>query len=296
MYKLSVVIPTYNRQWQLQICLESLASSDFLKEDFEVVVVNDGGEIADEPLLLVFHQRLNISLIHQKNGGPSIARNTGARAAQGEFVVFTDDDCWVDAAWLKELAVCCHQYPDRAVAGKTINALPNNLYAATSQLILEYAYAYYNTNAQAACFFGAANVAFPRQQFLALGGFDPWLKTSEDRDLADRWISQGYQITYTPNALIYHANNLTFRSFCRQHFEYGRGAFKFHTLREKRGHPPFQPDYQFHWRIFKQALISSSFIQKMGMIFLIGIFEVANLIGFMHERRSYSERKAYIPD
>lgn len=285
----SVVIPTYNRQRQLQICLESLANSDFIQEDFEVVVVNDGGAIAVEPLLLLFQERLNISLIHQDNGGPSIARNAGAKVARGEFVAFTDDDCQVDAGWLRELAVCCRQHPDRAVAGKTLNALPDNLYATTSQLILEHAYTYYNTDAQIACFFGAANVAFPRKRFLEIGGFDPWLKTSEDRDLADRWISQGYQIIYTPNALIYHAHNLTFMGFCRQHIEYGRGAFRFHTLREKRGAPPFQPDYRFHWQLLRRALMSSSLNQIIAMMILIGIFEVVNLIGFVQEKKNSAQ-------
>jgi GT2 family glycosyltransferase len=47
----------------------------------------------------------------------------------------------------------------------------------------------------------------------------------EDREFCDRWLRHGYRMAYVPKATVYHAHELTFCTFWRQHFGYGRGAF-----------------------------------------------------------------------
>jgi GT2 family glycosyltransferase len=51
--------------------------------------------------------------------------------------------------------------------------------------------------------------------------------------LCDRWLKLGHALTYVPGAVVHHANRLSFGSFTRQHFRYGRGAYQFHQERKE---------------------------------------------------------------
>lgn len=96
MIKLSFVVPVYNVAPYLRKCVASLLDQNIPKEQYEIILVDDGStdscpEICDE------YDRMfnNIHTIHQKNSGLSAARNTGIQAAQGEYICFLDsDDYW----------------------------------------------------------------------------------------------------------------------------------------------------------------------------------------------------------
>ena len=68
-----------------------------------------------------------------------------------------------------------------------------------------------------------------------LGGFNPRLDTSEDRELCDRWAEHGFGMTFVPEAVIRHATPTNLLGFCRKHFGYGRGAFAYQRARWHRG-------------------------------------------------------------
>jgi GT2 family glycosyltransferase len=76
-------------------------------------------------------------------------------------------------------------------------------------------YAYYNDDPHQAHFFTTNNLALPAERFRAIGGFDTTfpLAASEDREFCDRWLHHGYQMTYSPEVVVYHAHVLTLRTF-----------------------------------------------------------------------------------
>lgn len=100
----SIVIPVYNTVRELERCVNSITAQKF--ENFEVILVNDGstdgsGELCDR----LSEQDARIRTIHKENGGCSEARNTGIRAAAGEYLMFVDsDDMWDDENALDEIA------------------------------------------------------------------------------------------------------------------------------------------------------------------------------------------------
>jgi GT2 family glycosyltransferase len=96
-------------------------------------------------------------------------------------------------------------------------------------------YAYYNADPSQARFFASNNLVFPADGFHALGGFDTTFRTSEDRDLCNHGLHHGYHMTYAPEVIVSHAHVLTLRTFWQQHFNYGRGAFRYHRARARRG-------------------------------------------------------------
>ena len=185
---ISIVIPTYNRPERLEQCLESIARLDYPSNRFEVIVVDDGSRISLEPIAVKFEDCISINLIRQSNAGPASARNTGAAAAQGDYLIFTDDDCQPHPDWLKTLTQAIKDFPNTLIGGHTINALPNNLYSSASQLLIDYLYDYYNQQKEEATFFASNNFALPRKLYQQLEGFDTSfpLAAGEDREFCDR--------------------------------------------------------------------------------------------------------------
>lgn len=91
----SVIIPVYNAEKYLSVCLDSVLAQDTPSE-YEAILVDDGstdhsGAICDEYTA----RDSRIRVIHQENGGPGAARNHGLREARGRYVLFLDaDDLW----------------------------------------------------------------------------------------------------------------------------------------------------------------------------------------------------------
>jgi GT2 family glycosyltransferase len=284
----SIIIPTYDRPRQLNLCLRSIAHLAYPRSRFEVIVVDDGSETLPEPIVDSFRSRFATTLLSQTNAGPAAARNTGAAQARGELLAFTDDDCRPAADWLQTLAARSASTPHCAIGGRTLNALSRNVYSAASQLVIEFVYAYYNANPNQARFFATNNLAVPTEQFRLLDGFDAasFPFASEDRDFCDRWLQHGYRMIYAPEAVVYHAHALTLRSYWEQHFEYGRGAFRFHRARARRGSGGFMKEFAFHMNL--PRLLRHSFPPRggpgaMSLAALLVLWQIANAAGFVWE-------------
>lgn len=286
----SIIIPTYGRPEQLAACLESLTYLGYPRGRFEVIVVDDGSKTLPEAVVAPFCNRLDVTLLTQPHAGPAVARNTGAARARGKFLAFTDDDCAPATDWLQALAVRFATAPDRIIGGRTLNALPENPCSATSQLIIDVVYAYYNADPNQARFFASNNLALPADRFHAIGGFDASFATSEDRELCDRWLHHGYRMTYAPEVLVYHTHALTFRTFWRQHFNYGRGAFRFRRACAQRSHgriklEPISFYLNLLWYPFSQARSR----QALLLTALLVMSQVASTAGFVWQGMSRTD-------
>ncbi len=91
---ISVIIPVYNVEEYLRECVDSVLVQTY--QNFEIILVDDGstdssGEICDEYL----EKDDRITVIHQKNGGLSAARNSGLSEAEGKYVYFLDSDDYI---------------------------------------------------------------------------------------------------------------------------------------------------------------------------------------------------------
>ena len=250
----SIIIPTYGRPRQLNACLRSVVQLEYPRDLFEVLVVDDGSPEPPETVIATYCEYLNLRYLRQEHAGPATARNTGAASARGKFLAFIDDDCAPATDWLRTLEARFTQHPVEAVGGRTQNGLPENPYSTASQTLIDYLYLYFNSIADHARFFASNNLAFPAEQFRAIGGFEPTFPKAagQDRELCDRWLHHGYQMIYAPEVVVFHNHPLTFRRFCRQHFNYGRGAFFFHQLRAQRKETPISIEpFSFYWNLLK---------------------------------------------
>jgi len=89
--KISVVIPCYNSSETIDQTLESIYAQTY--REFDIVVVNDGSR--DDTGRVLAKHRDRIKYVYQDNAGVSAARNTGVRAAEGDWIALCDaDDLW----------------------------------------------------------------------------------------------------------------------------------------------------------------------------------------------------------
>lgn len=101
---LSIIIPVYNVEPFVEKCIRSCEAQDVSKDDYEIVVVNDGSK--DNSLDVVnrvANEFENIRVLSQPNAGLSAARNTAMREAKGEYYMFVDSDDWIAENCLAKL-------------------------------------------------------------------------------------------------------------------------------------------------------------------------------------------------
>ena len=268
----SIIIPTYNRPGQLASCLEACSRLDYPRTRFEIIVVDDSGKTSTD-ITTPFRDRVDVIMISQPHSGPAEARNKGASRANGEFLVFTDDDCYPASDWLQILASRFLLIPDQAIGGRTFNVLSNNLYSVTSQMILDYLCRYYNADPDRARFLTSSNLALPAYCFRAIGGFDKSFRMAagEDRELTDRLLHKGCRITYAPEVLVYHNHPLTLYSFWQQHFNYGRGALLFHQLSARRRKRPIRLEPLFSYMTLMLYPFSQKRKKRAFLLAMLGM-------------------------
>lgn len=279
----SVVVPTRDRPSELARCLAALASLRTPSDRYEVIVVDDGSRQPLDDVANSFRGRMALTLLVQPNRGPGAARNRGMAAARGDIIAFTDDDCTPDADWLA-------RFSDRLAAGfrgglggRTVNALPHNRYSSASQHLIDYLYAYFNSTPGRVPLFASNNLALPAGSLRALGGFDERFgaAAAEDRDLCRRWYDAGHGLAYVPDAIVGHAHDLDLRGFLRQHFHYGRGALRYHSLRDGRGHGSIEP-----WAFYRDLVLhpfAREVEKPLVLSALLALSQAANAAGFFSQ-------------
>ncbi|RMH68592.1 MAG: glycosyltransferase family 2 protein [Gemmatimonadetes bacterium] len=276
---ISVIVPTYNRPGMLLQCLNGLFAQQIDRE-WEIIIIDDGSKIDLQPLIRSFDLHNRVRYHKQKNQGPAHARNTGVRLAQGEFIAFTDDDCIPEPDWLQVLWE--HREEKAIVGGKTINILPNS-YSEASQLLIDILYHFFEGSLF--YFFTSNNFALYRDTFYAIGQFDESFPTSagEDREFCVRALHTGYHLKFVENARLHHIHNHTLRTFWNMHFKYGTATIVYHEKIKE-----YETDIQLGERYFYRNLVTYplrlkkyGWIQKMKLIGLLGLSQVAHFLGYI---------------
>lgn len=99
---LSIIVPIYNTEPYLNMCLDSILRQEFV--DFELILVNDGSTdncsvICDE----YAEADTRITVIHQANSGAVSARKAGLSVAKGQYIGYVDSDDWIEVDMYKSL-------------------------------------------------------------------------------------------------------------------------------------------------------------------------------------------------
>ena len=92
---ISIIIPCFNAEKTLEKCLESVVQQSYA--NLEIIIIDDGS--TDETSLIYNKFQSNderILVLKQQNSGVSKARNTGVKAATGDYICFVDSDDWAE--------------------------------------------------------------------------------------------------------------------------------------------------------------------------------------------------------
>jgi len=194
MTDVSIVVPTRNRAERLRALLDSLSAQ--AGPEFEVIVVDNASDDDTQAVVAAAGAR-GIALPQPL--GPAVARNRGWREAQGELVVFTDDDVVAQPGWLEALASAHARDREAIVQGRTV---PDPREAQRLS-----AFSRSQEASGPGPWFQTCNIAYPRALLERLGGFDESFSDAagEDTDLGWRAVELGTRVVYEPAALNWHA-------------------------------------------------------------------------------------------
>ena len=281
MVQFTIIIPTYNREKQIISLLSSINTLSENTPPFEVIVVDDGSL----PSLKIQKNKYNYSLtiLSQENSGPARARNRGAEAAQGEFLIFIDDDCLPDTDWLTNYEEFCSENPALLLGGHILNGLEGNPYSHATQMLVDFLLESYSPQEHLGGFFPTSNMLVPRSMFLALKGFNPALYFGEDREFCYRWFLKGLNFAHVKGAKISHFHSLNFLSFLKLHFKYGSGTYHLRQLANKMQKPiPFS-DINFYLQLIFSPFQKHTVPRGVLYALLLFCSQGANAFGIFTE-------------
>lgn len=205
---ISVVVPTYNRREMVKRTIESLFGQNFPPTDYEIVAVVDGSEDGTAAALRELRAPCRFSIVEQPNGGLAAARNTGASVAQGDLLLFLDDDM-LCVPELVAAHVHAHVHSPRTVGFGCIFLSPESPPSLAAECFNRELGAFYlrqkikqaSVELELEHVFG--NSSLPRELLREAGGFDASFRMREDLELWVRLAGMGAHAAYVEDAVAY---------------------------------------------------------------------------------------------
>jgi cellulose synthase/poly-beta-1,6-N-acetylglucosamine synthase-like glycosyltransferase len=225
----SIVVPAYNAELTAVQCAESLIRQDYPADRYEVLFVDNASTDATVEKLTPYvgtgrGRILSEARVLNAYG----ARNTGIRAAAGEIIAFTDADCEAAPNWISQLISGFRDLRVGCVAGEISPAKPRNVFEKYGDT------AFLSQRKGLGLAFPpvkGGNCAFRRSALDVVGLFRDDFPSGGDTELAWR-IAQKTRMTIAVNldAIVFHHNVSSLRSFMRQSMRYGTHIYFFTQL------------------------------------------------------------------
>ncbi len=217
---ISVILCTYNRDKYIYNVLKSVAENDYPHDQYEVVLVNNNSTDGTENECRRFqadYPDIRFRYFLETNQGLSYARNCGIRNAQGDLLVYVDDDATVNPEYLRTYSDFFTHHPEAVAAGGPILPVyetkePEWMTHYTRQLITGKLFLGNNQREfPRGAFPGGGNACYRKSVFDTVGLFNVELGRkgnsligAEEKDLFDKMTTHGMHFYYLPNAILYH--------------------------------------------------------------------------------------------
>mgnify|MGYP002681948264 CR=1 FL=1 len=235
---ISVIIPTYNRADLLSQSLESLVGQSLPKDQFEVIVIDDGSSDNTSDVCRNFSQRLPLRYYRQKNSGISAAKNMGVFASCGPILLFFDDDDVADPDLLTEHIRTHSLHPEEniAVLGYTTwhPSLKISRVMDFVTNIGHFLFSYSNLkDGQELDFtyFWGGRSSCKKSLLVRHGVFNQLFRFgSEDIELGYRLSKLGLKVIYNRSAKSFMIRPLTYEQFCQRCVKQGKSQYHFSKM------------------------------------------------------------------
>jgi lipopolysaccharide/colanic/teichoic acid biosynthesis glycosyltransferase/GT2 family glycosyltransferase len=195
-------------------------------DQYEIIVVDDAS--VDKTSAIV-QSYPNIRYLRISHGGPSAARNEGAKAAIGDILVFTDADCVPSKDWLHCMTL---PFQDPDIIGLKGAYRSDQVGFVPRFVQLEYESKYTRMRKFPSIdFIDTNSAAYRKEIFLENNGFDTNFKVAsvEDQEFSFRLARKGYRMVFVPSAIVYHQHDRNLREYF--HRKFNIGFWKAHMLR-----------------------------------------------------------------
>jgi cellulose synthase/poly-beta-1,6-N-acetylglucosamine synthase-like glycosyltransferase len=214
--RVSIVIPTFNGARRIGRTLEAIQRQTF-KGRVEVIVVDDGSRDETAAVVSAFQ---GTKLLSQPNRGPAAARNNGARAASGEILLFTDDDCVPQPDWIDRML--------GPFKNPMVVAAKGAYLTRQKELVARFVQAEYEDKFARMAkhefidFIDTYSAAFRRDVFLKYNGYDISFPTAcaEDVELSYRMHRDGLLMAFVPAAQVYHTHPNKLLAYIRKKYKF----------------------------------------------------------------------------
>lgn len=117
---ISIIVPVYNVEKYLEKCVKTLMEQSY--KNIEIILVDDGSTDSSGKLVdRLANNDARITVVHKKNAGLGMARNTGLDYATGKYVAFIDSDDYTDVNMIQKLHNALEEYnSDTSYCGYTM--------------------------------------------------------------------------------------------------------------------------------------------------------------------------------
>ncbi|UCC69090.1 MAG: glycosyltransferase [Armatimonadota bacterium] len=214
----SVVVPAYNAETTIEACLASLGQQTLPRKSYEIIIADDGS--TDQTASLATRHD-GVRVVCQANAGPAKARNTGAKAAKGQYLVFVDADCEVADDFLRAITAPMEANAEVVGVQGRYRSRQHGLVARFVQIEVEERYALMRRR-EDIDHIGTYAAAFRRQVFLEHGGFDTVFPeaSNEDMEFSYRLVAAGHKLRLAPDAFCHHRHADSLPRYFRAKFRH----------------------------------------------------------------------------
>jgi glycosyltransferase involved in cell wall biosynthesis len=207
---IALIVCTRNRATAtLPACLEAAAAIDFDPSRWELVVVDNGSTDGTAVAVRAFavSARMKVTFVQEPRIGQGVARNSGVLATSAPLIVFTDDDCYVAPDYLTQIVDAFGRADYGYIGGRVLLHDPTD--ARTTIREAPWAEEFAPLRCLEPGVIHGANMAFRRDVWQAVGGFDPLLGpgqigAGDDIDFLTRASALGWKGAYLPGPTVRH--------------------------------------------------------------------------------------------
>lgn len=222
----SIIVPAYNAQRTMSLCIESLLAVNYPKDRLEIIIVDNNSTdqtadiIKQYPVTYMLEDEIQTSYA---------ARNRAIRHAKGEILAFTDSDCIADPDWIQEGVKPFSDPSVVGVSGNVHSYKPEHYierYQDRKKLFDRGSVMSDEALARKRAVIITANAFYRRDLFDRIGMFEHRYTGGGDKEFSFR-IQHGNhgKLVYRPQAIVYHKHRTTLVSFWEQYFRYGYNAY-----------------------------------------------------------------------
>ena len=275
---ITVIIPTYNREKDLERTLEGMVRAEKGDLAVEVVVVDNGSTDQTKSVVDSFHGRIPIHYLFEARSGKNRALNTALeRSRLGRIIVFTDDDVDVSPDWFISIHSVCDRWPNHSIFGGRIDVIfpVENIPAwASDPYLSAIGFARHNWSDKE-CIYSYTVTPFGPNYWVRREVFDKGRRfdeaigphptnriTGDETSFLIALVNDGYEIVYSPTVIVGHRvkpEMLNLSTIYKRAYQCGRGQAHIY-------YPPAQTKLTRIWPKLNENFLAWRFYRTASII------------------------------